>query len=187
MKLTRYTLFSIFLLVLVAAIYRVIPNRPWGFAPQFAMTLFCGAVMKDRKIAFLLPLVSMFISDIFYQFLYIQGLTVIQGFYDGMIWNYLIFGSLTFVGFFVNASSVGSILKGSIISPSLFFIVSNFITWMGGGGLQRPKSFTGLMQAFADGLPFYGNSVVATLVFGFILFGTTHYIIRPLSIKSSNY
>jgi hypothetical protein len=187
MKLSRYTLFSLFLLVLVAAVYRVIPNRPWGFAPQFAMTLFCGAVMKDKKMAFLLPLVSMFISDLLYHFLYIQGFTVIEGFYDGMVWNYLIFGSLTFVGFFVNANSVSSILKGSLISPTLFFFVSNFITWMGGGGLQRPKTFIGLMQAFADGLPFYGNSLVATLVFGFILFGATNFIIRPLSFKSTNH
>ena len=71
MKLSRYTLLSLLLLVLVAAIYRVIPNRPWGFAPQFAMTLFCGAMIKDKKIAFLLPLLSIFISDLLYQVLYI--------------------------------------------------------------------------------------------------------------------
>jgi hypothetical protein len=186
MKLSRYTLFSLFLLVLVAAIYRIIPNRPWGFAPQFAMTLFCGAMMKDKKVAFLLPLLSMFISDLLYQVLYIQGLTVIEGFYDGMIWNYLIFGSLTFVGFFVDSNSFGSILKGSFISPTLFFLVSNFTTWLSGGGLKRPKTFSGLTQAFADGLPFYGNSLVATLVFGFILFGAAHYVVRALSIRNAS-
>jgi hypothetical protein len=186
MKLSRYTMFSFLLLVLVAAIYRVIPGRPWGFAPQFAITLFCGAVIKDKKIALLLPLLSMFISDLLYQILYIQGFSVIEGFYDGMIWNYLIFGSLTFVGFFVNANSVTSIMKGGFISPTLFFIVSNFTTWISGGGLKRPKSFSGLMQAFVDGLPFYGNSLVATVVFGFILFATARFIIRPLSFKTAN-
>ncbi len=186
MKLSRYTLLSLLLLVLVAAIYRVIPNRPWGFAPQFAMTLFCGAMMKDKKIAFLLPLLSMFISDLLYQVLFIQGLAVIEGFYDGMIWNYLIFGSLTFVGFFVNTNSITSIFKGSIISPTLFFLISNFTTWLSGGGLKRPKTFSGLMQAFADGLPFYGNSLVATLVFGLILFGAAHYVVRPLTVRNAS-
>ncbi|MEY2835512.1 MAG: hypothetical protein RLZZ557_1174, partial [Bacteroidota bacterium] len=49
MKSSKYTLFSLLMLVLVAAVYRVIPDRPWGFAPQFAMTLFCGATIKDKR------------------------------------------------------------------------------------------------------------------------------------------
>lgn len=112
MKYSKYTLTSLLLLVIVAALYRVIPDRPWGFAPQFAMTLFCGSVIKDRKIAIFLPVISMFISDVLYQLLYVQGITSIQGFYDGMIWNYVIFGSLTVIGFFINSNSVKSLLKG---------------------------------------------------------------------------
>jgi hypothetical protein len=181
MKYSKYTLSSLLLLVLIAALYRVIPDRPWGFAPQFAMTLFCGSVIKDRKIALLLPLISMFISDLLYQFLYMQGITSIQGFYEGMIWNYLIFGSLTVIGFFINSTNVKSIFKGAVLSPTVYFIVSNFVTWMSGGGLQRSKTFTGLMQAYVDGIPFYGNSIVATLVFGLILFGTNHLVIKKVA------
>jgi hypothetical protein len=180
MKYAKYTLSSLLLLVLIAALYRVIPDRPWGFAPQFAMTLFCGTVIKDRKIALLLPLLSMFISDVLYQLLYIQGLTSIEGFYEGMIWNYIIFGSLTVIGFFINSNSVKSIFKGAVLSPTIYFIVSNFVTWISGGGLQRSKTLTGLMQAYVDGIPFYGNSLVATLVFGLILFGTNHLVIKKV-------
>ena len=181
MKYSKYTLSSLLLLVLIAALYRVIPDRPWGFAPQFAMTLFCGSVIKDRKIALLLPVISMFISDILYQFLYMQGITSIQGFYEGMIWNYLIFGGLTVIGFFINSTNVKSIFKGAVLSPTVYFIVSNFVTWISGGGLQRSKTFTGLMQAYVDGIPFYGNSIVATLVFGLILFGTNHLVIKKVA------
>jgi hypothetical protein len=181
MKYSKYTLSSLLLLVLIVALYRVIPDRPWGFAPQFAMTLFCGSVIKDRKIALLLPVISMFISDLLYQFLYMQGITSIQGFYEGMIWNYLIFGSLTVIGFFINSTNVKSIFKGAVLSPTVYFIVSNFVTWMSGGGLQRSKTFTGLMQAYVDGIPFYGNSIVATLVFGLILFGTNHLVIKKVA------
>jgi hypothetical protein len=181
MKYSKYTLSSLLLLVLIAALYRVIPDRPWGFAPQFAMTLFCGSVIKDRKIALLLPVISMFISDLLYQFLYMQGITSIQGFYEGMIWNYLIFGSLTVIGFFINSTNVKSIFKGAVLSPTVYFIVSNFVTWMSGGGLQRSKTFTGLMQAYVDGIPFYVNSIVATLVFGLILFGTNHLVIKKVA------
>ena len=174
MRLSRYTLSALFLLVFVAAVYRVIPGRPWGFAPQFAMTLFCGAVIKDKKIAFILPLFSMFISDILYQILYINGFTALEGFYDGI------------VGFSVDENNVRSILKGSLFSPTVYFVLSNFITWLSGGGLQRPKTLVGMMQAFADGVPFYGNSLVATLLFSFILFGAHQFIFKPVAINSAN-
>jgi len=181
MKYSKYTLSSLLLLVIIAALYRVIPDRPWGFAPQFAMTLFCGSVIKDRKIALILPLISMLISDVLYQFLYMQGITSIQGFYEGMIWNYLIFGSLTVIGFFINSNSVNSILKGAVLSPTVYFVISNFVTWISGGGLQRSKTFAGLVQAYVDGIPFYGNSIVATLAFGLILFGTNQFVIKKVA------
>jgi hypothetical protein len=110
-----------------------------------------------------------------------QGITSIQGFYEGMIWNYLIFGSLTVIGFFINSNSVNSILKGAVLSPTVYFVISNFVTWISGGGLQRSKTFAGLMQAYVDGIPFYGNSIVATLAFGLILFGTNQFVIKKVA------
>ena len=80
MKLSRYTLISFLLLIVIAAIYRAIPGRPWGFAPQFAMAIFGGSVLKDKKMSFLLPILSLLISDFLYEILFINGLTDIQGF-----------------------------------------------------------------------------------------------------------
>ena len=69
MKLNKSVLLSFGLLILAASLYRAWPDRPYGFAPQMAMALFGGAVIKDKKLAFLLPLLSMLISDLFYQVL----------------------------------------------------------------------------------------------------------------------
>lgn len=171
MKCSKYTLLSVLMLVFIAAVYRAIPGRPWGFAPQFAMAIFGGAVIKDKKLAFLLPLASLFISDLLYELLYANGLSDIQGLYSGMWLNYLLFGSLTIVGFFVKSEKISSIAKGAVLAPTLFFLVSNFLTWAGNGGYHRAKTFTGLLQSYADGLPFYGNSLVATAVFSLFLFG----------------
>lgn len=171
MKFSKYTLLSFLMLVVVAAAYRAIPGRPWGFAPQFAMAIFGGAVIKDKKLAFLLPLASLLISDLFYELLYTYGIFEIKGFYSGMLENYLLFGALTVIGFFVKADKMSSIAKGAFAAPTLFFLVSNFLTWTGNGGYQRPKTFAGLMQTYVDGIPFYANSLVATVVFGALLFG----------------
>ena len=89
MKLNKSNLLILFVLILAAALYRVWDTRPMGFAPQIAMALFAGSVSKDKRFAFLFPVLSLFISDLLYQFLYSQGLTTIKGFYSGQISNYL--------------------------------------------------------------------------------------------------
>lgn len=178
MKVSKYTWVSFVLMVIIAAIYRAIPDRPWGFAPQFAMGIFAGSLIANRKLAFVLPLISLLLSDILYEILHRFGYTEITGFYSGMLENYLLIGSLTLIGFFINPRKVSSIAKGCIASPTLFFIVSNSLTWFGNGGLQRPKTFAGWLQALIDGLPFYGNSLIATFVFGAILFGSYQLIVK---------
>lgn len=180
MKLNKHTLLSFLILVVLAALYRAIPGRPWGFAPQFAMAIFGGAVIADKKLAFVLPLLSLFISDVFYELLYANGLSEIKGFYEGMWINYLLFGSLTIIGFFIQPNKIASIAKGVFTAPTIFFLTSNFITWSGNGGYKRAKTFSGLMQTYIDGIPFYNNSLVATIVFSLFLFGTYNLLVGKL-------
>jgi len=179
MKSSYKIIWSFLLLVVIAALYRIIPGRPYGFAPQWAMTVFAGAVIKDKKWAFIIPVLSMFISDLFYQVLYIGGFSSIPGFYEGQWQNYLLFILLVFVGFAVKKLNVLQIAAASLAAPSLYFIVSNFLLWASNGttrGLDRPKTFNGLMLCYSDGIPFYLTSLLATLVFSAILFGTYAFI-----------
>lgn len=183
MKISKFNIYTFLMLVLVAAAYRAIPGRPWGFAPQFAMAVFSGAVIKDKRFAFAFPILSLLISDLFYQLLFLAGMFEIPGFYSGMVSNYLLFGALTIVGFFTNAEKIASIAKSTVTAPTFFFIVSNLTVWMGNGGYQRPKNFTGLIQTYVDGLPFYANSIIATVVFGAILFGANQLIKKSADVR----
>ena len=70
MKNKKSIIVALVLLILVSAFYRVFPDRPWGFAPQIAMAIFGGAVfVNDKKWAFALPILSVFIGDLLFQFL----------------------------------------------------------------------------------------------------------------------
>ena len=169
--MNKNIVWSLVLLIVVGAVYRIIPDRPLGFAPQIAMALFAGAVIKDRKWAFAIPVFSMFVSDLLYQFLYIQGWSGTPGFYDGQLTNYLLFLLITMIGMFMKRITVAGVFLYSLIAPTVFFLCSNFATWLAGAGLSRPKTFAGLMQAYVDGLPFYRGGLLATLVFSSILFG----------------
>jgi hypothetical protein len=146
-------------------------GRPWGFVPQIAMALFGGAVIRDKKLSFLLPLLSMLLSDVLYEVLYRNGLSEIQGFYSGQFTNYLLFAGITFIGFWMRNLNVARIAAGSVIAPTLYFLLSNLQVWIGGGGYGRPKTFDGLLQCYADGLPFYRGYLLGTLFFSVVLFG----------------
>jgi hypothetical protein len=182
MKITRQILGSFLLLIIIASLYRIMPGRPYGFAPQIAMAIFGGAIIKDKKLAFILPLLSMFVSDALYQLLYINGVGNIPGFYDGQLVNYILFAALTVFGFFIKNFNVKRIAIASLSAPTAYFLVSNFLVWISASplaGLQRPKTFSGLIMCYGDGLPFYPWSIAATFVFSAILFGSYYFMTRP--------
>lgn len=186
MKINKPIIYSFLLLIVVAAVYRILP-RPeslWGFAPQIAMAIFGGSVIKDKKLAFLLPLLSMFISDGLFEILYTTGIGNTPGFYSGQLINYILFGLLTIVGFFINQKNVLQIGLGAVTAPVIYFLLSNFQVWLGSGGWHRPKTFDGLMMCYNDGLPFFRGSLIATLVFSTILFGG-YYLINKTVTKTA--
>lgn len=171
MRISGNTLITFLLLIIIASLYRIMPGRPWGFAPQIAMTVFGGAVIKDKKFAFLLPILSMFLSDALYEVLYLNGIGNIPGFYSGQITNYILFGSMTIFGMMIKRINVTNVILASLAAPVAYFLLSNTTLWIGGGGLHRPKTFSGLMMCYNDALPFFGWSVAASLIFSAIFFG----------------
>ena len=179
MKSSKNIVWSFVLLVIVAALYRIIPGRPYGFAPQWAMAVFAGAVIRDKKWAFIIPILSMFVSDLLYQALYLGGMSPIAGFYEGQWQNYILFTLLVFVGFAVKKLNLIQIGAASLAAPTIYFLISNFLVWSSNGvvrGLDRPKTLNGLLLCYTDGIPFYKMSMLATLVFSAIFFGTYIFI-----------
>lgn len=169
----KHLVLTLIVFIIVAALYRVIPfpYRQPGFAPHLAMALFAGAMIRDKKWAFVFPVVSMVISDLIYQLLYINGLSAIPGFYSGQWTNYLLFAGLTTIGFLIRKVNVASVALHSVTVAVVYYLVSNFFVWNGGGGYARPHTFEGLMLCYIDALPFLMWSIAGTWVFSGIFFG----------------
>ena len=178
MKVNKSLFWTIVLMVVLASLYRALPGRPFGFAPQWAIAIFAGAIVTNRGLALILPLFSMFVSDLIYHLLYINSLGSVPGFYEGQWVNYLLFAGVTLLSFFMKKISVRNIARFSFYGPTAFFLVSNFLVWAGNGGWGRPKTFNGLMMAYNDGLPFYAWSLVSTLLFSTVLFTSWYFLLR---------
>jgi uncharacterized membrane protein YhhN len=197
MKLNRSLLLNFGMMILVAALYRVWDGRPYGFAPQIALAIFGGAIIHNKRMAFVLPLVSMLLSDVLYASLYLAGLSEIQGFYSGQWQNYLLFAGLTLFGFLMKKVNVLNVVGFSVTGSLMYFIASNFAVWAGGGGLNRPKTFDGLMMCYNDALAFYreyglingfaGNIVMGDLFFCGLLFGGFYLLNKTIAQPKANH
>jgi len=188
MKLNKEIVIALIVMIATSALYRVLPGRPYGFAPQIAIALLSGSLfVKNKQFAFLLPIVCMFLSDLLYHVLYINHLSPIQGFYEGQWQNYLLIAATAIFGFGLQTNRVAQFAGNFIAAPTAYFLVSNFMVWASFGGYQRPMTSAGLIQTMVDGLPFYGYSVAGTLVFGAALFGGFKLLqpkLNPIKVKS---
>jgi hypothetical protein len=175
----QQTLVAFILLVLVAALYRVVPGRPFGFDPMIAIAIFGGAVIANKKWAFALPLAAMLLSDVLYEGLTRAGVVNMPGLYDGQWLNYLLLAGITFFGIFMKRINLRHVAGAAIAAPLLYFFLSNTGTWAFHGGWARPITFTGWLQALADGLPFLKWSLAGSLLFSGLFFGSWALIMRP--------
>jgi hypothetical protein len=181
MKSTKSIFWSFLLLLVLASVYRIFPNRPFGFAPQWAIALFAGMMIRDRKWALAVPVLSLFLSDVLYQLLFLGGASRIPGFYDGQWQNYALFALLALLASLIRKVRIWNLLFAGLFLPTIYFILSNLILWAGWSGtrgLGRPKTWDGLVQCYADAVPFYRMSVLATLFFSALIFGSWYLLSR---------
>lgn len=161
------------ILVALAVICRLMPMPAgiYGITPMFAMAIFGGVVFKkDKKYAFLLPILSFFICDVLIQVLFNMGAWSTPGFYDGQLLNYVLFALLTFIGLGIRKPGILSVGIASIIAPTVFYILSNLGVWAFAG--FYPMTGAGLKACYVAGWPFYfPYSLLSTLLFSAVLFG----------------
>ncbi|MFM6926312.1 MAG: DUF6580 family putative transport protein [Ferruginibacter sp.] len=168
-KQNRTTLITAVLLVVIAAVSRVI-LYPHNFSPIIGMAVFAGAAIKDRKLAFALPLLSMFLADVLF-----EVLTIAPGFWGwGQLVGYGILALITVIAFSMKKISVFTVAGYSIGSSLLFFFLSNSAFFVFDNPIYHTytQDFNGYIATLAGGLPFLKNGIVADLVYSTVLFGT---------------
>ncbi|WP_242119358.1 DUF6580 family putative transport protein [Aestuariivivens sediminicola] len=147
--LRNKTQWIIILFVVVAAFFRLVPHIP-NVTPITAMALFSGVYFSNRKLAFIVPLSAMFLSDLF------LGLTTIS------IFVYLGFVLVGMIGMITRKMNLKSILLSSI----LFFLITNFGVWL----LSYPKSISGIIECYTLAIPFFRNALIGDLFFAGVMY-----------------
>ena len=180
----RLIVFTIILIALQTACKYFFSAEPAmsGFSPFLAIALFSGFIVKERNMSFLLPLLALFISDAIIHLLYINGQFDFAGFYSGQWKNYLLLISVAIIGWMLKGKNYSTLLAGGITAPTVFFLASNFMVWQATTEAAYPKTFSGLMTCYEAGLPFYRNSLIATLVFLPVILLAYNYLTKKKAV-----
>lgn len=168
-KTSTSTLIIAGLLIVVAALSRVF-MYPDNFSPIIGMAIFAGAVIKDKRLAFALPLIAMFLSDVLFE---VFGIA--PGFWGwGQLVGYGILALITVLAFSMKKINIISVAGYSIGASLLFFLFSNSAFFIFDNQVFHlyPQTFSGYIASLVAGIPFLKNGIIADLVYSTILFGT---------------
>ena len=135
-------------LIFFAILSRFLPHPP-NFTPIAAIALLSSKGFANRWVAFLIPIVSLFISDLF------------LGLHTTIPFVYGSFILIALLGRYVKKINIFTVL----LSSSIFFLVTNLGVWL----LHYPLSVEGLFQCYILALPFFLNTVIGDLVYGALL------------------
>ncbi|MCF8298134.1 MAG: hypothetical protein K9J13_11355 [Saprospiraceae bacterium] len=152
-------------IILIAAALRLLINIP-NVTPIAAMALFGGAYFGKRHIGYIIPLVTLFVSD-----LVLMWINPEFGFHATMIYVYIGFAIAVTIGIAMKKKvNVYSIFGASLLSSIVFFLLTNFGAWMT-QMMPYPMNIAGLMECYTAGLPFLRWEALGTLGFSTVFFG----------------
>ena len=171
MKMINTKTGIVILLILAAALSRLFTVMP-NFTPIGAIALFAAAYFSSRAVSYIIPFVAIYLSSL------VLNNVVYSS--DEFIWmgaNFpfqvagfsliVLMGSRT-----LRKVNVASILGSAFAGAVVFFLVTNFGSWIIDYGNIYPNNFSGLMAAYAAGIPFFKNTLMGDLCYSTILFGS---------------
>ncbi len=143
-------------MIAAATFTRFIPHLP-NFTAIGAMALFGGAYFTNKKLAFAIPLIAMFLTDL------------ILGYHSTIAAVYISFALMVVIGMMINKKNITSITTASVAATVLFFLITNFAFWM--TGVLYPVTWTGLTECYIAALPFFGYNLLGNLFYAGVMFG----------------
>jgi hypothetical protein len=163
-------------LILLAVISRLFPVD-YNLSPVLAIAIFGGYYLSDKRIAYLLPIGIMFMSDLALHFFSESLFGYYAGFHSSMPAVYAAFLIAVVVSrSLINKPSVGKIGLTTLSASVIFFLVTNFSSWIVGLNpltmTPYPKTLSGLLLCYEMALPFFRHTLISTVAFSAVMFGS---------------
>lgn len=148
----------IYLIITLAILTRFIPHIS-NFAPITALAIFSAAYLPKKQ-AVVIPLAARFVSDLFLGFFAWQLMVAV----------YVSHLAGVLFGLWIKRDRSNRWLKiifSSLGASLVFFFITNFAFLYA----QYPHTWQGIIQAYANGLPFLRGTLLGDLSYTAVLFG----------------
>lgn len=155
--------FLIITLVIFAVVSRLIPHPP-NFTPVGGVAIFAATKFYDKKFAIIIPLITLFLSDIF------LGFSLI---------NLFVYLSFILISILVTISKI-QLIKKIFVASIIFFLVTNFGVWL----LGYPKTIEGFVNCFLLAIPFYFYTLLGDLFYTYFLIYSHKFILNNFVLES---
>tara|TARA_B100001250_G_C19801826_1_gene791464 strand:- start:1656 stop:2201 length:546 start_codon:yes stop_codon:yes gene_type:complete len=143
--------FFSFCFIIILVFSRLIPHPP-NFTPVIAAAIFGPIFLNDKVYGVLIPIISMFISDIIISF---------------HSYQFVVYATLISISILTPSKKNKKLFFSfAIISCVWFYIATNFSVWIMSD--YYPKTFDGLLTCYILAIPFFKNTFFSTIIFTFI-------------------
>ena len=157
------------LIIVVVSLLRFVPHPP-NMTPVIAVSILAVTWFKRPVFQFGFPLLIMLLTD------------MVIGFHSLIPVVYLAIMCAGLTGFILKKrSSFSTILGSGLLSSIIFFVITNFGVWVVSS--LYPKTVLGLVSCYIAAIPFFHNTVIATVGVLFGVFGLNYAVKRWLQPK----
>ncbi len=161
-----------YIIIFIGAFLRVLPHAA-NFAPIGAIALF-GGVYLNKRVALVVPLAAMIISDYFIGF-------------DSIAQRLVIYGSFLVIGvvgmLIARRKNVFTVVAGSLSASIIFFLITNCVFLYSPDGLYG-HTWSQQILSYTNALPFFKPTLFSDFLYTGIFFGS-YELVKYLQYRSS--
>ena len=155
------------LLLALLILFGVLARRfqvQWNVTPTAALALFAGFFFTERKLAYMVPLAILVISNIFLPSHQSAGeMLAVYG-------SFLI--PVALGGLVRRRFTLARVACCTLASSVLFFLITNFAVWLYRRGDAYADSWSGLLACYEAGLLFFRWMLAGDLFYAAAVFGS---------------
>ncbi|MGP8214174.1 MAG: DUF6580 family putative transport protein [Bacteroidia bacterium] len=170
-------------MILTASVFRLIVSgyTPLlGFTPIGAMALFGGCYFSDKWKAYLVPLLTLWLTDLFINYFLYHHFSF---FYSGFAWVYGAFALMVMAGTFMKKVNIRNVVLACIVTALLHYIITDFGLWI--SGTMYPLTWEGFTACYAAALPYLQKMLLSNLVFGGLMFGAFEWAQKRFTVLAA--
>ena len=138
-----------------------------NFTPLGATAIFGGVYFADKWKAGLVTILTLFITDVFVNYLYMGKLILWYG--NSALWLYASLIIMVLIGGLIKKVNITNVLIASLASVAVHWLLTDIEPWLNSS--YYAKGLLGYGESLLMAIPFERNMLLADVVFGGALFG----------------